>query len=145
MSSPPLYEMKKVYWDIEEYETETTLSNPLHPSVVTILESGIPVFTKSAEKVQNKGIFVLDQYLNLYMASRNQHEIYQHSDFLSGGAIVCAGEYRLKDGKVYKFNNKSGHYEPPSKCLEYVKQKILDSGYTGKLKFQDYKYTIIKN
>lgn len=65
--------------------------------------------------VSGKGwaIFVMAPDNKIYSHS---HKVgaFHHSSFLSGGAIQCAGEIAVDNGRVVAINNKSGHYRPDS-------------------------------
>jgi RHS repeat-associated protein len=60
------------------------------------------------------------RYPNNYKNGRYLHV--RHSQ-LNGGwePLWCAGELRIKDNKIYRLNNESGHFKPEEWRLNYVK------------------------
>lgn len=55
--------------------------------------------------------FVMDDDHNIYIAEKERNE-FQHSSFLSGSDVSCAGLLKIKHGKVIAISNESGHYKP---------------------------------
>lgn len=55
--------------------------------------------------------FVMDNEHNVYIAEKERNE-FQHSSFLSGADVSCAGLLKIKHGKVIAISNESGHYKP---------------------------------
>lgn len=67
-------------------------------------------------------IFVLSPENKLYSHKHVEGE-FHHSSFLSGSAVVAAGEMLVVDGIVRVINAKSGHYLPlPENMANLVKQ-----------------------
>ena len=70
-----------------------------------------------------KFLFVLDKKGALYLADEKNsfnlgnNKTFQHTSFLSGGHVQCAGEICIKDGKIININNGSGHYVPTVRQL----------------------------
>src|SRR5262249_7721657 len=57
----------------------------------------------------------------------NAHRVglFQHSSFLGGGAVACAGELQVIDGKLVHITNKSGHYHPQrAQMLNAVRELV---------------------
>lgn len=58
----------------------------------------------------------------VYVPQSNQKgaitDIYHHSSFTAGGNVYSAGAITVKDGKIVKIKNKSGHYKPSPKHLQ---------------------------
>jgi hypothetical protein len=54
----------------------------------------------------------------------------RHSQ-LNGGwlPVWCAGELSIKDGRLWRLNNESGHFKPPTTCLPNVERTFLAYGY----------------
>jgi hypothetical protein len=61
-------------------------------------------------------IFVVDQNLNIHMAS---HKVgnFHHSSLIGGGEVSMAGEMKVAGGKIEIMSNKSGHYLPTEEML----------------------------
>lgn len=38
--------------------------------------------------------------------------MWNHSSMLSGAPVICAGEFKVKNGQLIHFDNNSGHYKP---------------------------------
>lgn len=62
-------------------------------------------------------IYVVDEFDNIYAAQVELPGSFNHSSFLAGKPVKCAGELRFNDGKLVKINNKSGHYQPSICCV----------------------------
>ena len=74
------------------------------------------------------GIFVLDQFGQLYFSHRSERGVFHHSSFLAGGAVACAGEMIVENGRVRYVNNQSGHYQPPPAALEQLLDYFTQGG-----------------
>ena len=56
-------------------------------------------------------IYVMSREGNFHVSSHsvgNRH----HSSLLAGQSVACAGEMKVKEGRLLKISNKSGHYTP---------------------------------
>jgi hypothetical protein len=67
----------------------------------------------------------------------------RHSELNTGEPVICAGEFYIKGGNLYKLyielNDSSGHYKPDGKeCLPYVLQKFKDLGIEASLEAEYY-------
>lgn len=73
------------------------------------------------EIVDGTYVYVLDRTENLYVASQNAEKKgflnFHHSSFKAGGPILSGGEIIVKDGKISRIDNYSGHYHPNLKRL----------------------------
>lgn len=97
----------------------------------TFMKNGKPYTSASAHS-----IFVVDSNLNLYegihilKARPPAKGRFYHSSFLAGAPVLMAGEIHIKDGKLLRISNKSGHYKPSEKSLssflEYLKIKRVN-------------------
>ncbi|KAM7519648.1 hypothetical protein LguiB_018610 [Lonicera macranthoides] len=80
-----------------------------------IVENGKLLFSKSGVLVEtdegSKWIFVLSTSKNLYVGQKKKGE-FQHSSFLSGGAITAAGRLVAHQGVLEAIWPYSGHYHP---------------------------------
>lgn len=73
-------------------------------------------------------VFVVDLGGNMYVSRRfNESDEttmtslrFQHSSFLSGQPVACAGKVKFENGRLVFINNDSGHYEPQKKHLDQV-------------------------
>lgn len=69
-------------------------------------------------------IFVLSPEGKLY-SHKHVEGVFHHSSFLSGAAVLAAGEMLVNDGKIRIINAKSGHYMPlPENMASFVKQLV---------------------
>ena len=73
-------------------------------------------------------IWVMDPTGRLYVSSTPQPGMFNHSSFLGGGSVICAGEIIIIDGKITFINNRSGHYRPPDEALKNAIEKLRDKG-----------------
>jgi hypothetical protein len=73
-------------------------------------------------------IWVMDPTGRLYVSSTPQPGMFNHSSFLGGGSVICAGEIIIEDGKIKFINNRSGHYEPEDETLDNAIAKLLEQG-----------------
>jgi hypothetical protein len=51
-----------------------------------------------------------------------------HSQTMSGGAVLSAGEIEVERGVVRRVTNGSGHYRPTCESLDWVRTKLRDLG-----------------
>jgi hypothetical protein len=76
-------------------------------------------FSQSRNVVDTSGkefIFVVDSNRKMYLGEYSRGT-FNHSSFLSGGAVMGAGELSVKDGKIVGITDKSGHYEPDNDLI----------------------------
>jgi hypothetical protein len=73
-------------------------------------------------------IWAMDPTGRLFVCSTPQPGIFNHSSFLGGGSVICAGEIIIIDGKITFINNRSGHYKPPDEALINAIDKLRDQG-----------------
>ena len=71
-----------------------------------VVQDGKLIFNHSSEFLHTVGgpenakwIFVLSTFKTLYVGLKNKGT-FQHSSFLAGGAILCAGRLEVEDGIV---------------------------------------------
>ena len=73
-------------------------------------------------------IWVMDPTGRLYVSSTPQPGMFNHSSFLGGGSVICAGEIIIEDGVIKFINNRSGHYLPPDAALDNAIAKLQEQG-----------------
>jgi hypothetical protein len=73
-------------------------------------------------------IWVMDPSGRLYVSSTPQPGMFNHSSFLGGGSVICAGEIIIAGGVIKFINNRSGHYKPPDNALDNAIAKLKDQG-----------------
>jgi hypothetical protein len=73
-------------------------------------------------------IWVMDPSGRLYVSSTPQPGMFNHSSFLGGGSVICAGEIIIAGGVIKFINNRSGHYKPPDNALDNAIAKLEDQG-----------------
>ncbi len=73
-------------------------------------------------------IWVMDPTGRLYVSSTPQPGMFNHSSFLGGGSVICAGEIIIEDGKITFINNRSGHYQPKDETLDNAIAKLREQG-----------------
>jgi hypothetical protein len=85
-------------------------------------------------------IWVMDPSGRLYVSSTPQAGIFNHSSFLKGGSVICAGEIHLVDGVIRHINNVSGHYQPPDKALQNAVDQLVKDGVKldGDMQIEEY-------
>lgn len=80
-----------------------------------VVESGKLMYRKSGILVntvgESKWIFVLSTSRSLYVGKKEKG-VFQHSSFLSGGAITAAGRLVAQEGTLEAIWPYSGHYHP---------------------------------
>ena len=67
---------------------------------------------------------------NIYIwggASVGSINDYNHSSFLSGKPVLCAGMIHLQQGRIVGVNNASGHYKPTRRELAKCVQTLLQT------------------
>lgn len=72
-------------------------------------------------------IFVVSLEGNFYINEQKIHQIHHSSEF-AGGTVLSAGEIQIKDGKLVKISNSSGHYGPKASDI-LPALKILNEKY----------------
>jgi len=126
----------------QRFEWTTTLVNPspnsAHPLPVVHLAGqnlGLFVFPDGTRlPISLTGKFVLgaDGRLFLYDGVEPSpvqgQEDFKHSQFLGGGAVAAAGTLTVRDGKVTRFDNESGHYLPPCSALLNLLDVLANAG-----------------
>jgi hypothetical protein len=106
------------------------------------------------EIAANRWVYALDGYGNLFVispdvfkglgqdapsatqknASKQMKEHFgngtrvNHSTFLAGKEVACAGEIVIEDGKLLYVSNASGHYAPPPSALGMLLKYFEDEG-----------------
>jgi hypothetical protein len=82
-----------------------------------------------AEQQNLNGIamYVMDPEGNFY-ASPQIGSRFHHSSFLAGGPVAGAGEITVKDGKLLRISNSSGHYLPDVLNMIQVLQELNARG-----------------
>lgn len=73
-------------------------------------------------------IWVMDPSGRLYVSSTPQPGMFNHSSFLGGGSVICAGEIIITGGVIKFINNRSGHYKPPDEALDNTIAKLREQG-----------------
>ena len=97
----------------------------------TLMRNGAPLNTKF-EKTLASGpghaIFVIGPDDSLYCGSHIR-EVFHHSSFLGGAAVVAAGEVKTNsDGTIVKLSSKSGHYHPGDSQNLFMLRYFRDRG-----------------
>ena len=85
-------------------------------------------------------IWVMDPSGRLYVSSTPQPGIFNHSSFLAGGSVICAGEILVVGGVIKRINNFSGHYQPPDKAMQNALDELVKQGVKldGNLQIEEY-------
>lgn len=83
-------------------------------------------------------IWVMDTKGNLYVSTRQYPGKFNHSSFLAGGEVLCAGEIVINNGKITHINNQSGHYGPPREDLLKAINMLEQANYKDPVKFVEY-------
>ncbi|XP_030924803.1 IQ domain-containing protein IQM6-like [Quercus lobata] len=101
-----------------------------------VVQDGKLIFNHSSEFLHTVGgpenakwIFVLSTFKTLYVGLKNKGT-FQHSSFMAGGAILCAGRLEVEDGIVKAVWPHSGHYQPTvenfQEFLSFLKERNVD-------------------
>ncbi|XP_050242199.1 IQ domain-containing protein IQM2-like [Quercus robur] len=101
-----------------------------------VVQDGKLIFNHSSEFLHTAGgpenakwIFVLSTFKTLYVGLKNKGT-FQHSSFMAGGAILCAGRLEVEDGIVKAVWPHSGHYQPTvenfQEFLSFLKERNVD-------------------
>lgn len=91
-------------------EQQTLYKANLENNTVKIFGGPADTSTTQGDKA-GFAAFVMDEDQNIYIAEKERNE-FQHSSFLSGSDVSCAGLLKIKHGKVIAISNESGHYKP---------------------------------
>ena len=99
----------------------------------TILTRNNTPYDTAQERTDFSGngvaIFVVGSDLQLYCGSHTYSK-FHHSSFMSGTAVLCAGEIIINNGKIEAFTNKTGHYQSKQKesinLIQFLKLQDLD-------------------
>jgi len=81
---------------------------------------------KQGEK-EDKGIFVVDKYDNIY-CSIKVRGIIQHSSFVRGHSVKFAGGLRISGGTLIEIRPHSGHYRPDPESLKKLREAWKKKG-----------------
>jgi len=111
----------------ERQKHEVQISNGI------LMQDGRPFITQNNNSVfsgEGSAIFVVAPNGRIYAGSHVLNQ-FHHSSFISGEAIIGAGEIVTdKKGKIIRITNQSGHYRPGShemlEVLETLKKKGVD-------------------
>ncbi len=77
-------------------------------------------------------IFVLNlEGTKLYIGEKEKGS-FQHSSFVSGQPVQCAGIFAVKNGKIAAATLHSGHYQPDSKAGKRLREFLTDNDNLGK-------------
>ncbi|GAA4667708.1 hypothetical protein [Amycolatopsis dongchuanensis] len=72
--------------------------------------------TSKATKVhkgdEGRAIFVMDRHGNVYASNYQAEGEFHHSTLTNGRPVAAAGELFVKDGRIIKITDNSGHYRP---------------------------------
>jgi len=86
---------------------------------------------KKEGKKEEKGIFVVDKYDNIYCYAKVRG-IIQHSSFVRGHSVKFAGGLKISGGKLIEIRPHSGHYRPDPESLEKLKKAWIEKGVNWK-------------
>lgn len=80
--------------------------------------------------------YVVDEDGNFFICEHKKNKI-QHTSFLAGKRVLCAGMIQIDDGKIVDINNRSGHYKSQQRNLYEAAKLIPPSAFapTGKITF----------
>lgn len=87
------------------------------------------MYVNTTEPKDAKWIFVLSTSMALYVGKKKKGS-FQHSSFLSGGAIAAAGRIVVENGILKAVSPYSGHYKPKPENFQdlivFLKRKNVD-------------------
>jgi hypothetical protein len=90
----------------------------------------------SADTINGKLMFVMDQNGDIYMAPQRVME-FHHSSFLSGDPVAAAGELEIAHGQVITHSRKSGHYKPSKEHHEQFIAEMNEKGIDLSTAYED--------
>jgi hypothetical protein len=61
--------------------------------------------------------------------SQLQRGVFQHSSFMAGEDVICAGTLKVATGRLIEISNLSGHYQPTVENLIEACWNLADAGY----------------
>lgn len=90
-------------------------------------------YLQSGEAVDGEKIFVMGSHQHeLYMGTKVKLR-FQHSSFLAGGCVACAGSAVLDAGEFTGFSGSSGHYRPKKEDFKLFTQTLQEQGLSEKI------------
>ncbi|PRP86409.1 hypothetical protein PROFUN_05328 [Planoprotostelium fungivorum] len=95
----------------------------LHLNVVALIEKAL----RKSPIQKNAWMFVTDSQFNLYVGAKEAGK-FQHTSFLAGGRVTCAGLIQIKEGILMSLAPLSGHYKCSSKHFELFVNKLEERG-----------------
>lgn len=80
--------------------------------------------------------YVMDEDGNFFICEHKKNKI-QHTSFLAGKRVVCAGMIQIDNGKIVDINNRSGHYKSQLKNLYEAVKRVPPDAFVpkGKITF----------
>ncbi|HXF43039.1 MAG TPA: hypothetical protein VNK26_04800, partial [Pyrinomonadaceae bacterium] len=83
-------------------------------------------FAGETSLISPGSMYVMDTDERLYIFNGKATN-YNHSSFLSGHPVICAGTIWVINGRIHRITNNSGHYKPSKKDLAACIRVILNS------------------
>ncbi|MBS0656284.1 MAG: hypothetical protein JSR46_10950 [Verrucomicrobia bacterium] len=88
--------------------------------LVTFADGKVKIGKKAAK--EGKYIFALSADGQMLLAGIKKKGSFHHTTFFSGDPVQCAGNFRIKDGKMVTVILESGHYKPTKQHGELLRQ-----------------------
>jgi hypothetical protein len=97
------------------------------------LSHGPGLSTMKAQLVNSKVIYVLTTDDTLYIRPEpsgimRRQDDFTHANFTGGKSVKAAGQLFIRDGKVIRIDNESGHYMPSGNSLRHILKKLNREG-----------------
>ncbi|KAI9806922.1 MAG: hypothetical protein M1833_002580 [Piccolia ochrophora] len=83
--------------------------------------------TPKRKRKPPKWIFVSSPSHTLYISLKSRGH-FQHSSFLHGSRISCAGNISLRDGRLLRLSPLSGHYRPDAEAFRRFMRSLREQG-----------------
>lgn len=116
------------YVDAEEREPYRIVA--LHGLLHSV--TGPPFDTNDATsywgRYDRRGIYVMDQYGNVYASVRAEVGRFHHSSFLAGAPVAGADKLEVSHARLLFLSDHSGHYMPDPEFLEQVVERLTRDG-----------------
>jgi hypothetical protein len=91
--------------------------------------NGKQVHRSRSSSARAKNIpYAIDARGNLYLATRLPPLMLNHSSFLGGDPVMCAGAMKVRNGKLKEMDPDSGHYHPTTRQLMTARNHLVSLG-----------------
>lgn len=82
--------------------------------------------SQDAHPEDGKYLYVLDCNERFILIKETNNDSHHHSSIVQGGAVLCAGNIKIKKGEVVYIDYQSGHYRPHLENFIYALKKLIN-------------------